>query len=619
MKKIIFFIIVFNMTVFYSQTALIDNMKKNIPSTSGKGKVDLLNYIAFHYFPIAPDSGLHYCNLAIDLAKKIDYQIGIANVKLQMSLNYYYANQYKNSLTSIIESLKLFEKLKYLKGVGEAYSVFAYLYNDCGEMEKAKYYALKALNVFENNKIESFAQAYCYRILGKYSLTKENYTDALTHFLKTLELMKIYGDGPAGLAYAYQELGSAYLGLNDLTNAKDCFIRAIQIADSARDSNSLAKVYIFYGQYFIKTKQYNTAVDYIKKGLAELKDLVAPSIKPKAYKYLVESYQMMGDYKNAFEAQLLLNKHQNHFAGIQRKLQIEETKIKYETDKKENQIKILTHEKEMSNLWRNVLILGILITLSFSLVILWFFRNKIKVNKELKTAQMEASEANELKTELLGVVAHDLKNPLSAILGLANLAQDEIPQKSDLSDYIRGIKDASKNMLNLITKLLDSSAIETGKIHIENVPTVLNEVVQKVIDDNLSLAEEKDQKLIFSPPDEDIVVRADFERLKQVIDNIVSNAIKYSDFSKQIHILLFKENNEAYIEVADNGPGILDSDKEKVFGKFQKLSAKPTGGEASSGLGLSIAKKLIELQNGKISFNSMAGRGTTFRVTLPLK
>lgn len=618
MRKIYLAFLIFSLSVCSGQTALIDNLKKEIPKTTGKGRVDLLNYIAFHYFPISPDSGIHYCNMALELAKKIDYKVGIANVKLQMGMNYYYANKYKDALVNVMESLKLFEKINYPKGVGEAYSVFSHLYYDCGETEKAKDYAVMALNMFESNKVESFAKAYCYRILGYYNFIQKKYFEALNYYLITLDLMKKYGDGPAGLSYAYQEVGSTYIKLNDQDKAKKYFLKALECADSIRDANARAKIYIDYSQYFIKTGNYKTALDYLQKGLSGLKDLVAPAIKPKAYKYLVECYKKMGDFKNAFEAQLLLNKHENHFAGIQRKLQIEETQIKYETEKKENQIKLLKQEGEIERLWRNILITAILLLLSFALIILWFYRNKIKVNKELKIAQMEAVKANELKTELLGVVVHDLKNPLSVILGFANLAKDEIPEDSELEESLNFIESSSRSMLNLINKLLDSSAIETGKFQLECSPVNINEVIKKVYDEQSVVAIDKNQKLILNESEQSIFVNADFERLKQVIENLVSNAIKYSPKSEKIYINLSKNDKNAVLEVIDRGQGISDAEKHRVFGKFQKLSARPTGGEASSGLGLSIAKQLIELQNGQISFESTQGTGSTFRVTLPL-
>ena len=131
----------------------------------------------------------------------------------------------------------------------------------------------------------------------------------------------------------------------------------------------------------------------------------------------------------------------------------------------------------------------------------------------------------------------------------------------------------------------------------------------------------KDQQLLLSSEDTAnnyFMTKADSKRLSQVFDNLISNAIKYSPFSKPIEVTIKSYETNILISVADQGPGVSDEDKEKMFGYFQRLSAQPTGGESSSGIGLSIVKQIVELHNGKVWVESELGKGSTFLVSLPV-
>jgi signal transduction histidine kinase len=142
-------------------------------------------------------------------------------------------------------------------------------------------------------------------------------------------------------------------------------------------------------------------------------------------------------------------------------------------------------------------------------------------------------------------------------------------------------------------------------------------LVSEVSENNRKLAAAKDQELVVDV-EPDLRVRGDTERLREAVDNLVSNAVKYSPLGGRIDVTAMREGNEATVRVADQGPGLSPEDIDRVFGRFQRLSAKPTGGESSTGLGLSIAKRIIELHNGRIFVESREERGAAFVIALPL-
>lgn len=218
------------------------------------------------------------------------------------------------------------------------------------------------------------------------------------------------------------------------------------------------------------------------------------------------------------------------------------------------------------------------------------------------------------KNEFLGIAAHDLKNPLAGILGIAELLQEEIGELSqhELLDYAKKIERASKQMSNLVTNLLDVNQIESGNVKVFLQPTDLLPIVLQLYHEYLERAQAKqiDFKVIYD--ETAYFALLDHLLIYQVLDNLVSNAIKYSPLQKSVQIRLYKTEQQIFCEVYDEGQGFTEVDQQKLFGKFSRLTAKPTGGEHSTGLGLFIVKKLMDAMAAAIWCESEFGHGAKF-------
>lgn len=247
------------------------------------------------------------------------------------------------------------------------------------------------------------------------------------------------------------------------------------------------------------------------------------------------------------------------------------------------------------------------------------YKNVEEKNTEMLRLNESLRDLNNEKNEFLGIVAHDLKNPLSNISMLGKILSEEATTLSsaEVEEYANDIRTASGRMFELITNLLDVNAIENKAVRITPIPFDLTEVVQQVATDYRGRAEAKQISMLLEIPPENTMVFADKSSTLQIADNLVSNAIKYSPHGKNIRIRLGKRDNTVSFEVEDEGQGLSSEDKQKLFGKFARLSARPTGGEHSTGLGLSIAKKLAQAMNGDISCDSELGKGATFILSLP--
>ncbi len=246
-------------------------------------------------------------------------------------------------------------------------------------------------------------------------------------------------------------------------------------------------------------------------------------------------------------------------------------------------------------------------------------RTLIKLRK-LTKANSILQQAIEMKNQFLNMTIHDLKNPLNVIVGLTKMIKREAEANSDSNELLELILESSDLMINLVNELLEAARIESGKFRLDKILLNLNELSEASFKKNMAAAEIKKQSIKFIPePNDDAFIYGDNLRIQEIIDNLVSNAIKYTPFGKNIRICVKKKIDNsgfklARVEVADEGPGLTEDDKSKIFGKFQKLSAQPTGGERSSGLGLSIVKQLVDMHDGKIWVESERGEGSKFIV-----
>jgi signal transduction histidine kinase len=245
--------------------------------------------------------------------------------------------------------------------------------------------------------------------------------------------------------------------------------------------------------------------------------------------------------------------------------------------------------------------------------------NLQKSFKELEKLNEQLLVVNSEKNEFLGIAAHDLKNPLSAILGLSQIIHEEVEtiKSEELKEYSVMIVDSAERMFALIKKLLDVNAIEQGKMVLKSERVELAMLAEIAAEYNKKHAEQKHISIIYRAPDFPTAVQGDEHAITQVLDNLISNAVKYSPIAGKVYIWLEQTEPAIRLTVKDEGPGLTPKDMENLFKKFARLSAQPTGGETSTGLGLSIVKKLVEQMNGNVWCENAHGSGAAFIVELP--
>lgn len=251
------------------------------------------------------------------------------------------------------------------------------------------------------------------------------------------------------------------------------------------------------------------------------------------------------------------------------------------------------------------------------------FQKKILANlgqlvMEQMELKLEARKAIKNQYEILNITAHDLKNPLAIMPLLADLIILNKNNPKAIEDIAQQIKDAGRRMNQTIDDLLKSAREKAGEIKLRLKSVDFSKLIKGVVASNSAHAKSKAQSLKV-----DLLsicyIYADHCRITEVVDNLISNAIKFSPKGEDIHISLRIIKQKAILEIRDNGPGLTLDDKKNLFLKFTSLTAKPTGNENSTGLGLYITKQLVESHKGKIYAESEGkGKGSSFFVELPL-
>ncbi len=481
------------------------------------------------------------------------------------------------SLQSYYRALELHEAIDNHRGIQMSLGNIGTLFTALDDPERGVEYFERALALAE--KMGNIEDVACHlanignvhRKLGEYQRALEYFHRSLTIFEKT--------ENRRNIAALLGNLGTVCFYCREYNDALKYLKNALFVAEELEDSYAIALWRSNLGELYstVGWEDYNldNAEEYLLGALALGDKLGAFVDIYHIHKSLSTVYKLQERWKDALVHVEKFNELKDEYQSIQTIQSVAEHDAK-------RKIAIISKEKEIT---------------------------------DAKNAELE--RANQLKTKLLGIAAHDLKNPLGNIIGLVNMLLAETPSKSEHHELLMMINESAANMQGLIIDLLESSAAELGAMTLNRTTTDVAEIIRAVIYSNIAAAQAKQQRI--ESTIENVTLIADEKRLRQVLENLISNAVKYSPIGKTITVRLLQTPNYARIEVQDEGQGLIQDDMSKLFGQFQRLSAQPTGGESATGLGLSIAKQIVELHGGKIWAESEGkNKGATFIVELPL-
>jgi signal transduction histidine kinase len=602
----------------------IDSLQQVLSKTTvnDTNKVNLLNQIAFDYYGVNIGQLKVFANRAQQLSVKLKFSKGEAFAYKNIGLGYLGSNANPLALIYFDKSLAIFKKLNDKVNSARILNNMGYYYGRIKDHNEELNYLLQALNEIKNSD-KVVIEATIMGNIGN-SFEDDNKPDsALKYYQMALsDFTKIKQEKTS--ITAYSNLVSAYLKLKQTGKAKYYANKMMALVTAPNNfrPKDLAAVYLTLGQLNFQLKNYDKSRAFFNQSLELGNQVGNPETITEVYHgyYLIDSVK--GSYLSALKNynqyvrlnDSLINANKSRIVSLYQvksdlqKRADENEKLKLEQEKNQSII-IHQHVTEI------VLVVGLVI-IALGLIYLISINNQVKHQSTVINKQNKILESNNLvKDKLFSVISHDLRSPITQVIGLLNLWEDGDVKHREMSELTPIVKNRIIQTLDLLDNLLIWSNNQLQGFKFKAHPFELDDLVNQILQNLKGVISQKSLNVENTIQPETIVY-ADSEMMKIVLRNLISNSIKFTPAKGSIKIKSGFENGYVVIAVEDTGIGIKDKDMAKIF-SFTTHTTLGTDDEKGTGMGLKICKDFIELNNGSIRMESKENEGSTFYVSIP--
>ena len=486
------------------------------------------------------------------------------------------------------------------------------IYHELGKNDQSKDYFAQGMEMARAANLKQDEAM----ILNNLSIVhiEEGDTLSAAKLVRKAHAIHIEEESNCDLAYSYEGLGEMMIWQEKYDSAQYYFDQAMHWAKTCEMTGCQTSIFRNMGLLALKQRNYSKGVSLLQESLRLGEKSSYLSEMKETSKELYNYYRSINDYKKALKYQVLYGNLKDSLFNSQSTEKIARMTAEYdfrreveslEYKKMAEEMRLNEELREEQSFQNSILVVLVLTTLLAASLGRSYYL--------LQNHNKKLTALNEEKNTLMGVVAHDLRSPLNNIKGLIALVKME---KSSLtpeqSHYFHLVDDTMERMRDMIDRVLDVSVVEDMKVNLNLKKVDLGQTMNFVAGNFELLASKKSITVHSNIDTEKHFIFADYNYLLQVIENLLSNAIKFSESGKSIFLNVFQEDGSETMIIRDEGPGISEEDQSKLFTKFQKLSAKPTNNEQSTGLGLSIVKKFVDAMEAEISCESQVGVGTSF-------
>jgi signal transduction histidine kinase/DNA-binding response OmpR family regulator len=542
--------------------------------------------------------------------------------------------QLSEALSCFFGALRTDEALGDTNNIASDYDQIAIIYKKQGHYGKAETFAQKAVALYGQTG-NTAGQAATLINLGILYKSTKAYAKALDAYGRAGALFARAAD-PAGQAATLSNLGELYLQQGRHGLALDHFRRSLALSESIGWKEAILSSLEGLANVYTARRNTGPALGHAGRGIVLAEQIRSPEYRYKFNKLLAVNHKAAGNYPKALEYLEKSVQAHDSLYSLEKSRQIEELQVRYETEKKEQQIALLQKDRALQaselgrkTLWQyglGCLLLGLGL-LGGVLFRTYRVRQQAKrqvLSGQLRVQQLEANqlaEVNALKSRFFSNIAHEFRTPLTLILGpLENLlAGSRAGSREHALLQLAGTHSA--RLLALVNQLLDLSRLEAGVVRLDPRRGDIMPFLKGTTYSFLSLAEQKDIALGFTAGNEALVMDYDPDKLEKVMNNLLSNAFKFTPAAGRVHVSageVADPSPHLRVSVQDSGVGIPAEQLPRVFDRFYQAGNQPGGGTAGSGIGLALAKELVEMHGGTLSVEPNPERGTTFTFTLPI-
>lgn len=641
-----------------AQSKIIDSLKnelkQQIPDST---KVDIYLAIGDEYYGSNFDEARSFWEKAYEIAKKTNDLIRIFICRRYIGDAYRDIGNYLEAKKYYLQNLKDVKSISDSLTIQKTYHSMGVLYNNLGEFDKSVSLLIKAAEIAKKRNDKSGLAGLCANI-GLNLLSNKEPDKALNYFKQSLQLFTEL-DNKTQIAGSYLRISRVYIFNKEYNKALEYDFKALEVAKTANNKNMMSLVYSELGATYYdmnklkEAKQYIEKSNVIKKEMGNKKGLTSSqytlgliNIKLKNYdeseKQLLDCYdvyiemdskeQMMnvqqalsdlymnwGKYREAYNYYQSYSQLKDSLRSERNTKQIADLETQYRVKEKEDSLSIQKSqlglkETEISN-QRIILIAAIVIVLL--LLALWLVTNRNL--KQRKKINEQLTELDESKSRFFANISHDLRTPLTLIIAPLQGIIEKIKDKS-VQMELKLMQNNSQKLLQLTEEVFELSNLESGKIKINKSSVNLHDLCKRVFFAYQSLAQFRKLNYEFTFRPENVTTALiDVNKFEKILNNMISNAFKYSFSGGTISFNIEAENGNLSFTVKDNGQGIHPDDLPNIFNRYYQTKRKDQPDRGGAGIGLAISKEFARLLNGDIFVKSEWGKGSEFTLSIPFE
>ncbi|GAB4197839.1 MAG: hypothetical protein OHK0057_11420 [Thermoflexibacter sp.] len=567
------------------------------------------------------DNCLQFIQQGLDLAKKNNNLFKEADFLAHWGILNLSIGNYPKSIEYTLQALKIDEELGNQAGISRDLNNLGVVYSAKGEIDKALKYYEQSFQIdqfiHDNSKLSITLNN-----IGVIYYQKRQLSKALDYFWKGLiEAEKQNNKHRIGISL--NNIGDVYYDIGQYTKANLFQYQALKVEQEIQDYEGIAYSYNALAKAYTALSKFDSAEYFAQKAIYINKKFNFNPQTKDNLQTLKELFYKKGDFKKAFlYADSTLTMMDSLFSEDKNKI-ISQLQQKFELDKKQSEIESLQkdniikqQEIENQNLWRNVWIFSLVVTLAFIAVLFYSNYQRKKINDRLNTKNEALKNLNATKDKLFSIISHDLRSPFNILKGTLELMKENAfsPKEIELvsKQMQKNIESISYTLDNLLQWSL--SQMKGENTNIEKVE--LGEIITETVNFYQEVANQKALQIV-NQIDSPTFVWADKNQLRLILRNLLNNAIKFSFIKGSVSFSYIINGEEIEIAVSDTGIGMTEEQLKDLFSPANR-STPGTSGEKGTGLGLLLCKEFVENNGGKINVQSTLYKGSTIVFSLKL-
>lgn len=600
-----------------------------------------------------------YYQKSLTIYQNLNDTLGIAKIYNNMGALNRNQSNYIQALEYYQRSLEFRQQIGDYSGMAKTYNNIGIVHNYQNNEDIALKYFQKSLKIRKEYN-DKLGMSGCFNNIGAIYMDKGVYELALEYFQKSLLIYEGFQD-KLGASICFTNIGIIYSKLGNHSLAIDYLNKSMLLKEELGRRKELSSSLNKIASVYNKLENYNLAINYSQKSLSIANEFSAIFEREAAYEQLSISYEGLSDNTKALFYHKLLLATKDSIYSVKKMKELESIEAKYQFEKnnleinnleKENQIKTGKMEKMRS---RQIFSYFIIFISAFVIISLIIIRRKLQLknntiyeqNEEILTqkdelekhrnhleklviertsdleiAKERAEESDRLKSSFLANLSHEIRTPLNAIVGFSTLITESdisIEQKTKFSKIIQS---NSNHLLKIITDIIDIAKIESETLTVINHRVDINRITNEIYNSFkqiVSFDSKKQINIIYKQVnDGPLLTNTDESRLIQILENLMSNAIKFTE-TGEVRIGYTIKNAFIQFYISDTGIGIAHNELNNIFERFRKIDTSSNKLYGGAGLGLAISKHLVELLGGKIWVDSKQNEGSNFNFTIPLR